>query len=74
MDEYGQTIRKIYSTKRPLQMKDPVVNYLSYWTAARLLLSDGQNSTNLNHIYATVLFEYECVQVCIAIRAVLQCQ
>lgn len=32
MDEYGQTIRKVYSTKRPLQRKDPVVNYLSYWT------------------------------------------
>ena len=48
MDEYGQTIRKVYSTKRPLQRKDPVVNYLSYWTEARLLLSYcsyWQNST-----------------------------
>ena len=75
MDEYGQTIRKLYSTKRPLQRKDPVVNYLSYWTDAWLILSQVLLFllAELNQ-FTTVLLEYECcnLYVSMAIGAVLQ--
>lgn len=37
IDAYGKTVRKIYSTDRSQFKKfDPVINYLSYWTAAGL--------------------------------------
>eukprot|EP00438_Fugacium_kawagutii_P003001 Skav233480 [mRNA] locus=scaffold1310:56392:61546:+ [translate_table: standard] len=36
IDAYGKTVRKIYSTDRSQEKLDPVINYLSYWTAAGL--------------------------------------
>ena len=36
LDEYGKTMRKIHSTNRSSDLLDPVINYLSYWTDARL--------------------------------------
>lgn len=36
IDAYGKTVRKIYSTDRSQEKFDPVINYLSYWTAAGL--------------------------------------